>query len=406
MSDKSSKEFQQIEIESIPEDWEVVRLGEIFEETKVKVKDIGEYNIPILSITRHQGLILQSEKFKKKVASRDISNYKVVRNGDMVYGFPMEEGVIHFLWRFKIGAVSPTYYVWRVKVDKADKVNKRFLDYYLKIPKMIKIYSMLTTKTVHRRKIVSPRDFRQISIPLPPLPEQQKIAKVLDKIQQAIEIQDRIIEQTKKLKKSLMQKLFTEGLYGEEQKETKIGLIPKSWEVVRFEDAILKNRYKVGKIKQQDYKEFGKYPVIDQSQNYSAGFSDDDGKVYQGPLPVIIFGDHTRIFKFVDFPFIVGADGVKIIIPNIALYDPRFLYFAFLAMDIPSRGYNRHYPLLREREIPLPPLEEQKEIAHILSVVDKKIEIEQRRKEVLKQLFKTMLHKLMSGEIRLKNVEI
>ena len=71
-------------------------------------------------------------------------------------------------------------------------------------------------------------------MPIPPLSEQQKIAKVLDTIQRAIEIQDRIIETTKNLKKSLMQKLFREGTKGEELKETEIGLIPKSWEVVRL----------------------------------------------------------------------------------------------------------------------------------------------------------------------------
>ena len=170
--------------------------------------------------------------------------------------------------------------------------------------------------------------------------------------------------------------------------------------------SILKRRIKVGKIKQQEYKGFGKYPIIDQSQNYIAGFCDDDKKVYRGELPVIIFGDHTRVFKFVNFPFVGGADGVKVLIPNKEIYDPKFLFYAMLTLNISSRGYNRHYKLLREKKLPLPPLEEQKQIAHILSVVDKKIEVEQKRKQVLKELFKTMLHRLMSGEIRLKEVEI
>jgi len=131
--------------------------------------------------------------------------------------------------------------------------------------------------------------------------------------------------------------------------------IPEDWEVVRFGGSILKRRIKVGKIKQQEYKKFGKYPVIDQSQNYIAGFCDDDEKVYRGELPVIIFGDHTRVFKFVNFPFVVGADGVKVLIPNKEIYDPKFLFYAMLTLNIPSRGYNRHYKLLREKKLPLPP---------------------------------------------------
>ncbi len=71
-------------------------------------------------------------------------------------------------------------------------------------------------------------------IPLPPLPEQKKIAHILSKIQQAIEMQESIIKTTQELKKALMQKLFTEGLNGEPQKQTEIGLIPQSWEVRRL----------------------------------------------------------------------------------------------------------------------------------------------------------------------------
>ena len=203
-----------------------------------------------------------------------------------------------------------------------------------------------------------------------------------------------------------MQKLLREGTKGEELKETEIGLVPESWEVIEFENAILKRRIKVGKIKQQNYKKTGKYPVIDQGQNFIAGYTDEENKVYQGPLPVVIFGDHTRIFKFVDFPFVAGADGVKIILPENNKFHPRCFFYILQNLKMESRGYNRHYPLLKEKKIPLPPLPEQQEIANILSTIDRKIEIEQRRKELLNQLFKTMLHKLISGEIRLRNVEI
>jgi type I restriction enzyme S subunit len=179
-------------------------------------------------------------------------------------------------------------------------------------------------------------------------------------------------------------------------KQTEIGLIPEDWEVVRFENAISKKRIKVGKVKQQEYKTFGKYPVIDQSQNYIAGYNDEDKKVYQGPLPVIIFGDHTRIFKFIDFPFIIGADGVKIIIPNYDLFDPKFLYFALLTLHIPSRGYNRHYHLLREKKIPLPPLEEQRKIAKVLDEIQQAIEVQDKIIQQVKNLKKSLMQKLFT----------
>ena len=83
----------------------------------------------------------------------------------------------------------------------------------------------------------------------------------------------------------------------EKFKQTEIGIIPEDWEVVGFEDAILRKKIKIGKVKQQEYKKVGKYPVIDQSQNFIAGYTDEENKLYQGDLPVIIFGDHTRVFN-------------------------------------------------------------------------------------------------------------
>jgi len=156
-------------------------------------------------------------------------------------------------------------------------------------------------------------------------------------------------------------------------KETEIGPIPVDWDVVPFEQTVLKKRVKVGKVKKQDYRSVGRFPVVDQGRQFIAGYWDDLTEVYTGDLPVIVFGDHTRIFKFVDFPFVVGADGVKVLLANTDFYDPDFLYFAFTNLKIPSKGYNRHFKLLKEQVMPLPPLPEQRRIAHVLSTIQRDI---------------------------------
>jgi type I restriction enzyme S subunit len=179
-------------------------------------------------------------------------------------------------------------------------------------------------------------------------------------------------------------------------KQTEIGSIPEDWEAVRFEDAILKERMKVGKIKQQEYEKVGKCPVIDQSQNFIAGYTDEEDKLYQGILPVIVFGDHTRVFKFVDFPFVVGADGVKVILPDKSRFDSKFFYYTMLNLKIDSRGYNRHYPLLKEKKIPLPPLPEQQKIARVLSVIQEAIEHQDKIIETTRKLKKSLMHKLFT----------
>jgi len=138
--------------------WESTRLGDILEETNFRVKDVGNDDsaIPVLSITRYGGLVLQSDKFGKRIASKDIKNYKIVRRNELVYGFPIDEGVIYFLKGFEIGALSPVYVTWR-KINA--NVDTEFLDLLLKTPQLIEVYRRFSSNTVHRRRIISAKDF-------------------------------------------------------------------------------------------------------------------------------------------------------------------------------------------------------------------------------------------------------
>ncbi|HKZ93955.1 MAG TPA: restriction endonuclease subunit S [Candidatus Bathyarchaeia archaeon] len=192
-------------------------------------------------------------------------------------------------------------------------------------------------------------------------------------------------------------------------KETEIGSLPEDWNVAKFEQAISKKRFKVGKIRQREYNKVGKYPVIDQSQKFIAGFTDDSERVYQGDLPIVIFGDHTRIFKLIDFPFVIGADGVKVILPEKVLVNPLFFYYALSNLKIQSRGYNRHYPLLREKVIPIPPLLEQQRIAKVLGVIQRAIEWQNKIIEAGNDLRKSLMQELFTkgfGHTEFKETEI
>jgi type I restriction enzyme S subunit len=173
------------------------------------------------------------------------------------------------------------------------------------------------------------------------------------------------------------------------------------WQTCAVPDSFVKN--KVGRqhqIPAKEIAEVGRFPVVDQGQKFVAGYCDEESKVIDFDLPLIIFGDHTRCFKYVDFPFVLGADGTKVLIPNKKLYDPRFYYFALLALEIPSRGYNRHFTILSERTLPLPPLPEQKKIAHILSTVQRAIEAQERIIETTTELKKALMQKLFTEGLR------
>jgi len=139
------------------------------------------------------------------------------------------------------------------------------------------------------------------------------------------------------------------------------------------------------KIKRSAYKEIGLYPIVDQSREVIAGFTDDESWLYKGELPVVIFGDHTRVLKFVDFPFCVGADGTQLLRP-VAGNDIRYFYYALRNVALANYGYERHFKYLKEEVIPVPSLPLQRRIAGILSAYDELIENNQRRIKILEAM--------------------
>ena len=137
------------------------------------------------------------------------------------------------------------------------------------------------------------------------------------------------------------------------------------------------------KVPKSDYLEAGRIPVIDQGKDYIGGYIDDDDFIFKKDcLPVIIFGDHTRCFKYVDHPFAIGADGVKVLKSAISQH-VKYLYHFLMATRIPDTGYNRHFKYLKRITIPCPPLSEQKRIAAIL---DKAEALREKRRQTIAKL--------------------
>lgn len=149
-------------------------------------------------------------------------------------------------------------------------------------------------------------------------------------------------------------------------------IINSKYELIDFEDSIEKVTY-TNKIKSSQYKSEGIYPIIDQSENFIAGYWDNEDDVFKITKPVTIFGDHTRCFKFVDFDFVLGADGVKILQP-IEDYHPKFYYYLVRSINIKNLGYSRHYKELKNKKIPLPPMDDQIEMLNKIEVIENEIQ--------------------------------
>ena len=153
------------------------------------------------------------------------------------------------------------------------------------------------------------------------------------------------------------------------------------------------------KALRRNYKSSGNFPVVDQGQTLIAGWTDDDAGLISTDLPVVVFGDHTRRFKYVDFPFVRGADGSQILRPKSGM-DPLFFYYACKALDLPSRGNNRHLKALKEREIPSPPMHEQVSIAQALRRIDSAISTQDEQLGTLAELQSAAMQTLFTRGIR------
>lgn len=138
------------------------------------------------------------------------------------------------------------------------------------------------------------------------------------------------------------------------------------------------------KTQQSEYLKSGTFPVVDQGKLLIAGYADDESRICGNGKPAIVFGDHTRCVKYIDFPFCMGADGVKVLRPKIDA-DLKYLYHFLKQLNLPDAGYDRHFKYLKRTTIVFPLLPEQRRIATILDQADA---LRAKRREALAQLDK------------------
>jgi type I restriction enzyme S subunit len=376
--------------------WPTKKLGEICEERKEK--NINNENLPVFTVSHIYGLIPYQNIFYKQVHSKDTKNYKIVNLYDFAFGLPTKDTLPYGLLENEDKVlVSPAYVVFSIK--NKNLLFPRFLYYLLKTNYYKwKIIEMAKSQSATRHGL--PLKFHHLAnleIPLPPLPIQQKIVKILDTIQSAVEIQEKIIEKTKELKKSLMNLLFHYGIkalsikelassrvgeltsseiekLGLKLKKTEIpGEIPEDWEVVRLGDIIF---------------------------NWRSGSVEHVGKSalfnLEGKFTFASF-----LLRFRPKPNVTNSYFLNSYL-NKTRKEGFLKFFAHQA----SINQSLNASISSNISIPLPTLPEQREIAEILQTIDQKIEIEKKKKELYEELFKTMLNKIMSQEIDVEKVRL
>ena len=172
----------------------------------------------------------------------------------------------------------------------------------------------------------------------------------------------------------------------------------QGWEIKNFEDCIVKVR-NTTKIPKKKFLNDGAYPIISQENEFINGYWDNEDDIFRVEKPLVIFGDHTKKVKYVDFNFVMGADGIKVLQP-IDDINARFFFYQIQSLTIEDLGYARHFRLLKKQYLFIPLLEEQKRIVAKLDkcfeAIDKARTNVQKNLQNAKELFQSQLNQIFS----------
>jgi type I restriction enzyme S subunit len=270
---------------------------------------------------------------------------------------------------------------------------------------------------------------REFQFHLPPISEQRTIAAVLGLVQQALEQQERLIALTTDLKKTLLNQLFTKGLRGEPQKQTEIGPVPQSWEMVRLGTIAKIGNGSTPKRDNDQYWHGGTIPWLNSTKIHERFITEADQfvtdfavkechlpHVKPGSLLIAITGQGKTLGNsaLVSFETCINQHlayaefTTSRVIPEFVLWfmQTRYDHLRSISQAGGSTkgaltcGYLKTYP------IPIPTLDEQRNITDVFAALDRKEKVHQRRHASLTDLFRTLLHQLMTAQIRVQNLDL
>lgn len=260
-------------------------------------------------------------------------------------------------------------------------LDGQFLFRYLQSVDFYRLTSSTTVPALRKSEL------QQLPIPFPPLSEQKRIADILDKAD-ALRTQRRAtLARLDELTQSIFLNMFGDPVIN-----------PKGWPRWTFDQTIRDETAKSEKLQKSDYLPTGAHPVIDQGQSVVAGYCDDDKFLCKSELPLVVFGDHTRVVKLVKSPFVVGADGAKVLVPQHQV-GATYLSFLLEHLPIPDLGYSRHMKEVKRLAFPIPPLALQEEFAARVSHADRhRVKLE-RALAICDGLFASLQHRAFSGTL-------
>lgn len=427
--------YRLTELGPLPEEWRVVRLGDLLKQRVLWVKNgfpQGGFNeegkgVPHLRpFNINDSGEISLHQIKYVPPPPDDSPYWL-RKGDILFNNTNSEDLVGKVAYFdREGTFVLSNHMTIVRVLDKRVLNNTWLAWWL-----LHLWYRGFTQSLARRHVnqasISLARLRGIPIPLPPLPEQRAIAHVLRAVQRAKEATEQVIAAARELKKSLMRHLFTYGPVPVDQtdrvplQETEIGPLPAHWRVVRLGEVVHKPQYGYTASATQELvgPKFLRITDIQNERVYwrnvpFCAIQDNllnKYRLQEGDILFARIGATTgKTYLVTNPPRAVFASYLIRVRTHSNQLLPAYLHFFthtsqyWQQINAAKGGRLKqgiNIPILTALPIPLPPLDEQREIARLLQVVDEKIRAEEGRKEALEALFKTLLHDLMTAQRRL-----
>lgn len=405
--------------------WIRIKLGEYLEELSERHNASSNSDIPVLSVTNRPGFVVSEEFFDKKVFSKDLSNYKVVHKEQFAYNpSRVNVGSIARLKELNKGLLSPMYVVFKAK----EGLDGSYLDYWISSQRFRNLVKASTQGSV--RDSLNFSALAEFPFALPSKIEQKEIISILACVDSVIDKTQAIIDQTQTLKKGLMQELFTSGVSGRHKKfkKTEIGLIPEGWEVANLENisknginnGIFKKRHQFGRgallVNVLDtYKSLCVDPStldrVEATKEEIKRYALDKGDLlfvrsslkYEGVGQCCMILDKPETMLYECHLMRVRSDQ-KIAFPLFVAY---YCNSGLFKKSLFSNAKIQTMTTLGQKDIgsiriPLPKMDEQREIAELLASGEKHIEKNKLAMAFLNDLKSALMQVLLSGEVRVK----
>lgn len=245
--------------------------------------------------------------------------------------------------------------------------------------------------------------FYAVPVRVPSLFTQRRITSILSAYDDLIENNLRRIKLLEESARLLYKEWFVRLRFPGYEHTRIVGRVPQGWEKVKV-GSILSKMKRRRRIPKDSYLSEGPIPCIDQSGEFIGGYTDEPESLHDSPLPVVVFGDHTRILKFVSFPFASGADGTHILYPNRSEISSEFLYHALQFANVSNFFYARHFKFLKEQETYLADTTLMREFTHVAKPIYEQVRTLRLQNQKLRQARDILPPKLMSGEVEVKSL--